>query len=508
MRILKNISFLLILVTLSLTGHAQSGISLYHQTNQVFQNNHINPAFIPDGQVFLGLPVLSGISVDLNVPVSYNDLVTTNENGNLEWNADGVVNNSGNRNWINFESEISTFYLGIRPNNTSAVSFFIRERIGARGFYNKDVLDVAWNGNAQFVDRQIDLSKTVVDARYYREYGIGIWKSMPKIGLNYGIRFKMLNGMISAVTEKGAGGSVFTHSDNYQIDVALQNATVNVAGHNIFEAEGSELRSHLVTNGNMGYGLDLGAHLRMTEQFSVAVSVTDLGYINWKVDPENFSVLDTTFQYQGVDLQDLDQLESTLGDSIKTKFVDTTTVKSYRTGLNSKFYASSIYQITENDQIMATIANHFVRGKWRMLYGIGYTHRFGRKFSVSANAVRTPQHGIDMGLSYALNLGAFQMYMATDRLIRVWNIPETKAFDLRFGFNFVFGRGKNEKKDDRSDLNHKGAYYGNKKIEKSDGIYWIIPRQKPNPIYKRKKFKGEQASPAKPSPRTTQGSSG
>ena len=35
-------------------------------------------------------------------------------------------------------------------------------------------------------------------------------------------------------------------------------------------------------------------------------------------------------------------------------------------------------------------------------------------------------------------------------------------------------------------------YYGNpEKVEKSDGIYWIIKRQKPRPIYEKTKFRDD-----------------
>jgi len=480
-----TILLLFAVVTLSF---GQSGISLYHLNNATFQANNMNPAFMPDGKIFLGIPVLSGITLDYNNRVSYNDLVTTNELGNLEWDFGNFVSQAKGRNWLSLEGEVSTFYIGIRPTATQAFSFFIRERFGARGFYTDDVVDFAWNGNAQFVDQKVDIGSTLIDVRYYREYGIGYWKSLPNRGINFGVRFKFLNGMVSAVTEKGMSGTVFTEADNFQTSFDLDNVALNTSGQNIFET-GDDLVSHLISNGNIGFGIDLGLHWKINKNLSAAVSVTDLGYINWKVDPENFSVLDTTFRYEGVDLQDLNQIGDVLQDSLVNRFQDTTTNVAFKTGLNTNFYGSLIYQLSEKDQLTATVANQTIRGKWRMLYGIGYTRKFGKVLVASANLTQTAQYGLDFGLATAVNLGTFQFYIASDKLIRVWDVPNAKAFDLRFGINFIFGRGKNEQKDDRSDLQHPSGFADGEKIEKSDGIYWIIKKQNPQPLYEKKKFK-------------------
>ncbi|MDW3212268.1 MAG: DUF5723 family protein [Reichenbachiella sp.] len=467
--------------------HAQSGISLYHLTNSTFQGNNFNPAFFPEGKTFVGLPVISGISIDYNGPVSYEDAITTNELGEREWDIDNFVNNAKKRNYVSMEADISTLHVAWRKSPTQGYSIFIRERVGARGFYGENVVKTAWRGNTAIVGDEIDLSRTALDVRYYREYGFGVWKSIPNRAINIGVRVKFLNGMISAVTDNKFDGSVGFEENTYNANFDLQGATVNTSGLNLIDSD--DLTSHMISNGNLGAGIDIGAHWKINKELSAAVSVNDLGFIHWKVDPENYLLADTTFRFTGIDLADVSNFEDAYLDTLKNALQDTTLYRAYTTGLNTTSYASLMYQLTPNDRFTGTIAAHIVRGNFRMIYSAAYTRKVGRALNVSANVSRIPQQGIDLGLAAAVNFGSCQIYMASDKLLRVWDVTKIDAVDFRFGFNLVFnGKGKSPK-DDNSDLMHPSPYSKKEKVEKSDGIYWIIRKQKPRPVYEKSNFK-------------------
>lgn len=484
-------SLIIALLTIWLGGvqivKAQSGISLYHLTNSTFQGNHFNPAFMPEGKTFVGLPVLSGIMIDYNGRINYDDAVTLNENGEKEWDIDNIVNNAKSRNYISLEAEISTLHVAWRKSKTQAFSFFIRERIGARGFYSDKLLNTVWNGNTSLVGDKIDLNKTALDVRYYREYGFGIWKSIPNRGINIGVRIKFLNGMISAVSDNKFDGSIGFEDDNFQANFDLNNAVIYTSGFNIFDSD--QVSSHLISNGNLGAGIDLGAHWKINNELSAAVSVNDLGFIRWKVDPENYHLTDTTFRFEGIDLGDVGSFEDAYVDSLQNRIQDTTKHNAYTTGLNTTSYASLMYQLTPNDRFTGSIATHIVRGNFRMIYSAAYTRKFGRVLDISVNASRIPQQGIDVGVAAAVNFGSGQIYMASDKLLRIWDVPKIDAVDFRFGFNLVFRGGGKSPKDDNSDLMHPSPYGKKEKVEKSDGIYWIIKKQKPRPIYEKTKFR-------------------
>lgn len=458
----------------------QSGMSLYHLNNNTFQGNNFNASYIPEGKIFVGLPALSGISLDINSRISYSSLVNTNENGSKVYDFAGIADASKSKNFISLESELSTFYLGFKPNNHSAITFFIRERVGARLFYTDDVMNFAAYGNKSFVGETIDIGSSLVDARYYREYGVGFWKSIPKQNINFGVRFKVLNGMVSVISDRKLDASI-SIDDDYNHDFSLSNGIVNTSGLNAIE--GDNATSHLISNGNLGAGIDLGVNWKINREISAAVAINDLGFIRWKVDPENYAFTDVSFRFEGVDLRDISNFRDAITDSLYNRLVDTTYSQAYTSALNTSVFGSVMYNLSSTDMVTASVGSYIVQDKFRTQYAIGYTKKVGRVLAVSANAIRTPQQSFDFGLGTSITLGALQLYLASDKLIRIWNVPETSSIDLRFGVNLIFGREKGTEKDDRKDLVHPSAYSKKQRIEKSDGIYWIIRKRKPRPIY-------------------------
>ena len=206
---------------------------------------------MPEGKFFLGLPVLSGIAIDLNSRISYEKLVTTSESGERQYNMSGIVDEAKKRNYISLEGELSLLYLGFRKQN-HAISFFIRERFAARLFYGSKLLQLAWYGNERFQNQSVDLSKTAIDARHYREYGIGLWKYIPKYAMSVGARIKYLNGMFSAATDPRLKAQLSFTPDN-PLGARLSHAALNTSGVNILTS-GDQLAQHLIHNGKLWAG--------------------------------------------------------------------------------------------------------------------------------------------------------------------------------------------------------------------------------------------------------------
>lgn len=497
LKIYLSISILIIFILLkSQSIFGQSGMSLYHLQGAVFQVSHYNPAFMPEGKVFLGLPVISGIGINYNNRLSYNDVITKSKTGiGNDLNFKKMISAlNRNRNYLSLEADISTFYLGIRPNVNMAISFFVRERIGVRLFIPKEFFDFVWNGNAALIGKKVDISDLETDNRYYREIGIGYWRNLPNKKLSLGVHFKLLIGFFNASTHRKFKGTVTTLEDNYQIRFDFSDATLNTSGKDLLN--GNDIATHLINNVNKGLGIDLGAKWKFNPDLSFALAVNDLGYINWKKNSVNYTITDTTFNYGGVNLKNVSDIEKKLKDSLVEKFNNEERNKFYKTLLNTRIYGSVMYNLTERDIFTATIANHGVLGRLRMLYGVGYTRK-NKILIVSVNAIKHPQSIINLGLGMAVDLNPFQLYIASDRLFGYRDVTELTGLDFKFGINFIFGRGnKNDdssktkfKKDNKKDLKHDYGKiideYGNKK----DGIYWIVPKEKPRPIYKKRKFR-------------------
>ena len=76
------------------TALAQEGTSFYHLGSATIQSTAFNASYFPKGDFFVGLPVLSGISLYANNRFSYDDVVIKNGDIN-EINLDKLVSSMG-----------------------------------------------------------------------------------------------------------------------------------------------------------------------------------------------------------------------------------------------------------------------------------------------------------------------------------------------------------------------------------------------------------------------------
>ena len=479
-------------------------MSFYHLGNATYQNSAFNPAWIPDGNVFLGLPALSGIHVHINNKLSYNDIFTK-ENDQITVDVDKALTKLQKQNLFSFHSNVSILHLGFKLPNGSMVSLFANERVEVDFLYPKEIVDFVWNGNDNYLDQEVKIGQVGVNASHFREIGISLAYPVNK-QFDFGLRAKYLIGMINASTPGNFKANLTSGGEFFQLDAELKNAQLRTSGIDIYDGSEGDLASHLVMNGNTGLAIDIGGQYRLNKYYSIAGSLLDIGWINWKEDIMNESLNDTTFTYSGINLDGAGDLRQTVEDSLFSKFETTETNESYKTWLPLRGYGSWIYHYDEKTNLSASIGARMIHGQLKMLYGGGVTREFGRAFTASLSAMKLPQQFFNVGAAFTVNGGPVQLYMAADQVIN-FSAPDFEAFDFRFGINFRFsggrqqalssnssvtsyGKGKNNK-DDGTVPESKGVpmnvFLGKEVKQKGkDGIYAVIKKQKKREIEKKK----------------------
>ena len=103
-------------------------MSFMHLGNSTFQNTYMNPALIPEGQLFIGLPVLSGVHFNLNNKLSYNE-VFTKEGGQTIVDIDKVLSNLQKQNLFSTQLNINLLHVGYKTKSGILLSFAANERI-------------------------------------------------------------------------------------------------------------------------------------------------------------------------------------------------------------------------------------------------------------------------------------------------------------------------------------------------------------------------------------------
>ena len=168
----KIITWLYVLVY-SFSALAQEGISFYHLGSATLQSTGFNASYFPKGDFFIGLPILSGISLYSNNRFSYDDVVVKNGDIN-EINIDRLVSSMGRSNSFSMHGTISLAHVGLRIPSGLGLSLFANERIAADFVYPKKIANFLLKGNGDMLGEKINVGKVGASINYYREYGFGL----------------------------------------------------------------------------------------------------------------------------------------------------------------------------------------------------------------------------------------------------------------------------------------------------------------------------------------------
>lgn len=483
----------------------------------------MNPAFVPSGKVMFGLPGMSGVHLNYNNKLSYNQIITKTSEGTQEIDTKKALFELQRNNMLSATSSISLFHLAFATKTRGAISFFANERVEGDFLYSEPFMRLVSNGNAGTLGEEISLSKTRAMATYFREIGVGYMYRNDALRIKIGGRLKYLQGFANMSTPERMKATVSTDIETYAIDASLENAVLRSSGMNIIDGSSGNLGSHLISNRNRGAALDLGVTYNVNEFTSIAASLVDVGFISWKEDIENRRLTDTVFNYTGINLIGVAELEDEIRDSLINKFYGSKSYETYSTILAPKIYFSAIHHLRPGRDLITSFGGRYIQNQFKVLMGVGVRQEFGKWFTGSLNITRLPQQFINLGAAVAIKGGPAQFYLAADQ-IAYWNMAEFKSFDLRVGVNFIFeGKVKNEKPLSQGSLPYfekfvskqkkgKGksmpeaqSFLGKtKKVKGLDGIYNLIKRQKRRPLNEiNKKPKGEKKVQGVPLPRST-----
>ncbi len=478
----------------SVSSQAQTSLSFYHLGDATFQNGSYNPAFVPHGKVFFGLPVLSGIHLHYNNRLSYSEVVSKLETGGSKVDLRKGLDNLGINNMLSVHSTISLLHFGFVAENGMSYSLFANERIEADVLYDNRVMNFMIKGNTTVIDQKIQVGKTRISATHFREYGIGVTLPSPDAGVVLGARVKYLQGFFNMSTPENQSAYLSTNGETYILNGDISNLSLRSSGINIAQGETGNIGTHLISNANRGFALDLGFDWTVNKYNRISASITDLGYISWKEDIENRFVSDTSFTYSGFNLKKISNLETMVKDSLVDQFSIEKNQKAYSTLIGPKAYLSWAYKVNEyGGNMISSIGMRYVQGKMKVLLGAGYQQKFGNFFVGSVNVTRLPQQFFNVGASLAVKGGPVQFYLAADQIYN-FDVTKFQSFDMRVGINFILGtkhksneqvrRGatttiSDEKVKKKGPGFHQSQSFMGRKVEviRQDEIYNIIPKQ-------------------------------
>lgn len=424
-------------------SYSQAYFSYFQLRELVPQTQSLQPAFIPKNTFTFGLPTAGFLAQS---DFRLRELISKPDGDiNFEVNFNVLLGASAEINRVSTDVTANLFHIGYKTKN-GGYSLFANARATVDLRYGKDFMEFLANGNSNRIGAEINLSESRVFANSYQEIGVGHARKFLGEKLTVGARVKIITGLFHASTAEGASGTLYTNEIDNSWRISLRNATVNTAGLDLLlnsdDYESNATSSYAMSNRNKTVAFDLGAKYKVLDWLTVEAAMNDIGTIKWKEQVRNYNSADTTVTITGVQLRGLENSSEVFRDSIENKFRSSETQNEFSTSLPTKTYLAASLFLTPRDKFTVVAFNNHVFKEIDPSFAVAYNHTVNKFTFGLLGSYRGPQNEFNMGMNIAADIGPLQLYVATDNAL-VSNKPEQYSkFDLRFGFNLMFGYKK------------------------------------------------------------------
>ena len=477
----KSLIIAVILLCASFASLSAQFSNTYYHMFGVPQSNQLNPAFQPNCNGYLGLPVLSPIRFDLELPVAYSDVFTYNST--LDQFVTFMYSSEyqqkfldalGDNSTFRFELGAPLFSTGWRKENMYYTIDFT-ERMDFGFTLPADMAGFLINGVDATNPDRLNFSGFGPNFKYYHELAVGAsFNSDDEFQI--GLRAKLLLGLVNLKTDE-SDVSLRTGTDEWSLDSRmalkltvpyLDNLPIDSDGTLLIDSLGNMEEDDIfgfpddpmdllrTPDGiktilglkNPGFALDFGFNYRPVEKFSISASAVDLGVIFWRNQAYQFTQ-SLEYSFGGLEMslnEDFDAAQELL-DSIENSLKFTAEQKSYAALLTGKVYYGFAYEPTEKVRL------GFV-GRTRI-----YNYNFSNQFTFSANVMPISMFSAsvsysiydgvyhNLGLGLSMRLGPLNLYFITDQAPSMYLIPQSiNSLNFRLGMNLAAGCRKESKK--------------------------------------------------------------
>jgi hypothetical protein len=480
----KTIYILTLFLGIVITDAAAQNSQVLYYMN-LPQKHLLNPALRPSNSLYIGLPGISGINLNVNNNfVNFSDVFMKGQTGDsliTFLHPDNDINSflSKIKNKNSFEPEVlvQLFGLGFNVGKTGYLFLDINERADGNIVIPGDLFELLLKGNEDFVGKKMDLSSLRGNVNYYHEIGLGYSKNFTN-KLRIGVKGKLLLGVAGiSIDNRSLGITVndnYTHTLDADVRVNISApATVSVVdgklnsidfNKTIFDTK-KGITDFLLNGKNMGFGLDLGASYDISDKFMVSAALTDIGFIRWKKDVTSL-VSDSRFEFSGLNLVDVlkgtmtfDSLANNMLDSLKNAFTVSEINSPFTTWLPFGVTIGGSYNLSKKFSVGILSYSRFIGKQVRESLTLSANVNLNNAFSTSVSYTASNHRFDNLGAGLSFRAGVFQFYVLADRIPVTWNkikadsnpilIPSNwNTINLRLGMNLAFGN-KLKKKNDK-----------------------------------------------------------
>lgn len=438
-------------------------INLYSQQNNTFylmhdlpQSNLLNPAVQIKCKWYVGIPLLASTHLNYsNSSFSFNDIFSVSS-GSASLDIDNFMSNIKKTNLFSAELHLDLISVGYRRGDYY-INFNIAEKINSVITYPGSILELAWEGNTQFLGETEEFNNLRTHTTYYREYALGVSKVWDAYNV-FGLRAKLLFGKANIYSDKSEM-SLYTDPNTFNLEVegdikintslpVTVNQDVDGSISGITMGEIDPL-SFLMNGKNKGFALDLGWIHKYSDDLTLSASLLDLGFIRWQTDVTNIH-LRGSFDYSGVGLgtgfEDTEYILD-IRDSLVNSFTQEVSQDKYYSWLPTQIYLGAMYQYKPKLGIGIVNRNVIYRNKLHSSITLSANTTLWSTFSGGLSWSYLNNTYKNVGLAFAWHGRGLQFHAVSDNVLGFFKPMDTRNLNLRFGFGVMLGCPKNKKEE-------------------------------------------------------------
>ncbi len=450
-----------IIVFLSLFSsllHAQIDMVAFGSRAAVVTNMY-NPAIPLEGELSFNLPGLNSYSFTGLTPFSATEMVTRQDGWNY-LDIGKTIENLKNKNVIALKADTDPFYFSTYSKSKKG---FISAGYGhyaeLTGEFSKNLLTYLGNGNADFIDEEVNFENENIGFLHYHKVHLGYARFInPK--LNIGARINVYGGF-NNFEMKSFSAKIFTDGSSFPAYATDASAVFEgrMGGMIAQQFDGGDTYSfsgdHAMGLG-YGVGMDLGFQYQLRKNFKISGSAKNIGgAINWK---EQFGrkismTGDGQISFEGITANlnsenvsaDVDSQFKELEDELKRDFNLSRVMGRYKTQIGNAFLFSAHYKTNNNKHEL--IGMYHARDRFGSMYQqAGLTYHFSpfKWIQLSGGYSWMEEEPVNLGAGATLTLGFFQFNAFTNHVPEIFNIGNGGQVSARVGVNVVWQFAKEE----------------------------------------------------------------
>lgn len=470
--------FITVLLLVSFSAAGQNNQVLYFMN--LPQNHLVNPAFRPESRIYVGLPVISGIDLNIgNTIVSFSDIfregVKTSKSTipfmNEGYDVDRMMKRIKKNNYLDTRLSLQMLGVGFTLKDNLYIFLDISDRFTSNFNIPGDLFELAFRGNGKFNGTTVDLTNFRGNISYYRETGVGFSKSVGD-KLRFGVKGKLLFGIASASVENNLLSINVTdeNSHTFETDMALNiSAPVTVlpkspTDDHIDQIEfdddrfnnGGDFAGFMTSTKNLGFGVDIGAEFRITDQIVASAALTDLGFIKWKSDLARITT-ENQIDFSGMNMQDVyngsssfSDVSQAMVDSVKSSLLVDRSPKPFTTVLPYGFTIGGRYDINRMFSAGLLSYTRFSGKRTSEALTVSGNLNLNNFLSATLAYTATNRNYDHLGVGFAIRGLFAQLYFLLDNVPLTWSRVNTGGNDFAFpdkwntihvftGLNLLFG---------------------------------------------------------------------